>query len=83
MHGLLDAPARLPAPPGRLTSRATTDETIGRWTIAASLTTRRLLGRLVPLVVAGYLLFAHGCHGDEDNELFAFIHQAVTALSTR
>jgi hypothetical protein len=23
------------------------------------------------LVFAGYLLFAHGCHGDEDNELFA------------
>jgi hypothetical protein len=22
------------------------------------------------LLLAGYLLFAHGCHGDEDNELF-------------
>jgi hypothetical protein len=21
--------------------------------------------------LAGYLLFCHGCHGDEDNELFA------------
>jgi hypothetical protein len=26
---------------------------------------------LVPLfLLAGYLLFAHGCHGDEDHELF-------------
>ncbi len=25
----------------------------------------------VPMVLMlGYLLFAHGCHGDEDNELF-------------
>jgi hypothetical protein len=23
------------------------------------------------LLLCGYLLFAHGCHGDEDNELFA------------
>jgi hypothetical protein len=23
------------------------------------------------VVVAGYLLFCHGCHGDEDNELLA------------
>ncbi len=23
------------------------------------------------LVLGGYLLFAHGCHGDEDSELFA------------
>ncbi|HZT81974.1 MAG TPA: hypothetical protein VFA26_17240 [Gemmataceae bacterium] len=23
------------------------------------------------LLLAGYLLFCHGCHGDEDNELFA------------
>jgi hypothetical protein len=23
------------------------------------------------LVIAGYLLFVHGCHGDEDNELLA------------
>ncbi|MBL8800208.1 MAG: hypothetical protein JNM56_40380 [Planctomycetia bacterium] len=23
------------------------------------------------LLLTGYLLFAHGCHGDEDNELFA------------
>jgi hypothetical protein len=22
------------------------------------------------LLLGGYLLFAHGCHGDEDNELF-------------
>ena len=25
------------------------------------------------LLLAGYLLFAHGCHGDEDNELFAAV----------
>jgi hypothetical protein len=30
------------------------------------------------LLLAGYLLFAHGCHGDEDNELFgACRHRAV------
>ena len=28
--------------------------------------------RWLPLVLlGGYLLFCHGCHGDEDNELFA------------
>jgi hypothetical protein len=25
------------------------------------------------LLVAGYLLFNHGCHGREDNELFAVL----------
>jgi hypothetical protein len=24
----------------------------------------------VVVLLAGYVLFAHGCHGDEDNELF-------------
>ncbi len=28
---------------------------------------------LVYLLLAGYLLFAHGCHADEDNELFAWL----------
>jgi hypothetical protein len=32
---------------------------------------RRWLGRAGLLLLAGYLLFSHGCHGDEDNELFA------------
>jgi hypothetical protein len=27
------------------------------------------------LLLAGYLLFAHGCHGDEDNELFMRLGQ--------
>jgi hypothetical protein len=28
----------------------------------------------VLLLIAGYLLFSHlGCHGDEDNELFALL----------
>jgi len=41
---------------------------------------KRKLGRLVALlIVAGYLLFAHGCHGDEDNELF----NAVRTVSIR
>ncbi|HKB37841.1 MAG TPA: hypothetical protein VKD72_15445, partial [Gemmataceae bacterium] len=25
------------------------------------------------VLVAGYLLFCHGCHGDEDHELFAVL----------
>jgi hypothetical protein len=25
------------------------------------------------LLVAGLLVFCHGCHGDEDNELFAWL----------
>jgi hypothetical protein len=29
-------------------------------------------------VVAGLLILAHGCHGDEDNELF---NSAATALT--
>jgi hypothetical protein len=30
------------------------------------------------LLLAGYLLFAHGCHGDEDNELFAGLMRIVS-----
>jgi hypothetical protein len=29
------------------------------------------------VIVAGYLLFAHGCHGDEDNELLSAVRWAV------
>ncbi len=29
-------------------------------------------------LLAGYLLFCHGCHGDEDNELFAGGRAAMT-----
>lgn len=33
------------------------------------------------LLVAGYLLFSHlGCHGDEDNELFARLAHGVQAV---
>jgi hypothetical protein len=28
------------------------------------------------LLLAGYLLFSHGCHGNEDNELFAVVRSA-------
>jgi hypothetical protein len=31
------------------------------------------------LLLLGYLLFAHGCHGDEDNELFIKFQRAVGA----
>jgi hypothetical protein len=31
----------------------------------------RLLVAAVAAGLAGYLLFCHGCHGDDDNELFA------------
>jgi len=31
------------------------------------------------LLLTGYLLFAHGCHGDEDNELFARFNPSQTA----
>jgi hypothetical protein len=38
------------------------------------------LGRwLVVLVVGGYLLFAHGCHGDEDNELWSHLRGRLSA----
>ena len=29
------------------------------------------------LALGGYLLFAHGCHGDEDNELWARLRAVV------
>jgi hypothetical protein len=29
-------------------------------------------------LLAGYLLFCHGCHGDEDNELFARLRHQMT-----
>jgi hypothetical protein len=31
------------------------------------------------LLLAGYLLFAHGCHGDEDNELFTWATRMISA----
>jgi hypothetical protein len=31
---------------------------------------RRRWAWVVLALAAGYLLFCHGCHGDEDNELF-------------
>jgi len=37
----------------------------------------RLAGAAVLIILAGYLLFAHGCHGDEDNELFSAVRWAV------
>jgi hypothetical protein len=33
-------------------------------------------------LLAGYLLFCHGCHGDEDNELFAGSHHHSAFLAT-
>lgn len=36
---------------------------------------------LVYLLLTGYLLFAHGCHGDEDNELFAWLAEAACRLA--
>ena len=32
-----------------------------------------LLGAAAAALLAGYLLFCHGCHGDEDNELSVFV----------
>ena len=32
-------------------------------------------------LLAGYLLFCHGCHGDEDNELFAPLVRSRPAAS--
>jgi hypothetical protein len=29
------------------------------------------------LLLAAYLIFNHGCHGNEDNELFAMLRAAV------
>jgi hypothetical protein len=39
----------------------------------------RALGLLIALLLAGYLLFAHGCHGDEDNELLTSARGGVSA----
>jgi hypothetical protein len=37
--------------------------------------------RLWLALLAGYLLFCHGCHGDEDNELFVGARRAVAMRS--
>ena len=34
------------------------------------------------ILLAGYLLFSHGCHGEEDNELFA-VMQSFASVSQR
>ena len=39
---------------------------------------RRRWAYLLFVLVAGLLLLAHGCHGDEDNELFARIVRVVS-----
>jgi len=31
----------------------------------------------IALLLAGYVLFSHGCHGDEDHELFAWLRHGV------
>lgn len=33
------------------------------------------------LLLAGYLLLAHGCHGDEDTELFTGRHATAQRIS--
>src|SRR5581483_1870884 len=33
------------------------------------------------MAIAAYLLFCHGCHGDEDNELFANTGQSLVWLN--
>jgi hypothetical protein len=40
----------------------------------------RWAGPLLLVILAGYLLFAHGCHGDEDNELFTSLARALMRL---
>jgi len=34
------------------------------------------------MLLAGYLLFCHGCHGDEDNELFAGLSGSILGASS-
>jgi hypothetical protein len=41
----------------------------------------RIVLCLVVLVLAGYLLFCHGCHGDEDNELFGTLTASPAGAS--
>lgn len=31
--------------------------------------------------LATYLVFCHGCHGDQDNELFTIVKQQVTGAA--
>jgi hypothetical protein len=38
---------------------------------------------LAGLLLAGYLLFAHGCHGDADTELFALSGESSSAAAGR
>lgn len=37
----------------------------------------------VLLLLAGYVLFCHGCHGDEDNELFSRADIPVCLLTAK
>jgi hypothetical protein len=41
----------------------------------------RWAGPAAFILLAGYLLFAHGCHGDQDNELFGVVSRLATTLS--
>lgn len=53
----------------RTTERAAPALSVLRWLAAA--------------LVAAYLLFAHGCHGDEDNELFARLTNRTHRVTPR
>ncbi len=45
-------------------------------------TPRRRRRWAVVALLAGYLLFCHGCHGDEDNELFTGRRHAAALIDT-
>jgi len=45
--------------------------------LETGLAPRRRRRWLALALLPGYLLFCHGCHGDEDNELFAAVGQQV------
>lgn len=53
------------------------DDSIRGLTAPARQATMDLVARWLMLTVLSfYLVFAHGCHGDEDNELFAVVKAA-------
>ncbi len=71
-----------------LVATGSTPPTAGGWTAPRESVrmprARMRAGRAagIFLLLVGYALFCHGCHGDEDNELFALLNPR-TAVRTR
>jgi len=81
---MIDYARARPQTDRRVSHRAWTGVSSGRDKPGRSPAQRkRRWGWLAVLMLAGLLVFCHGCHGDEDNELLASAAVPIQAGSPR